>query len=289
MADNYLPGLSPSEYSVPDEPHKLSPEAFEAHPYAVFHGSHYGPMELNSQSLNTNGKFIRHYGTLHSAIERLSHSLYKGSSTGTNHIYSYWNVPTSENFTKDNQLDTIDDNGANIAHKAYTDTRAPENSDEQKLSEDLSKKGSMYYTNSVEDPDSLSLVSINKLKTQSDYVREAIAQGRENEVHPRTRAEYYAGTLGHKILGYSGLLNQDKNWYTEKHLEHFDSNKEMDEHPHPEIKLSSPNAQLDLRSPFEDRPYAFLTEHPNLPKDIPENLGPDKKRLIDHFFKGTVK
>jgi hypothetical protein len=54
-----------------------------------------------------------------------------------------------------------------------------------------------YYRNEVEDRNSTSVVLNNRhpLLTHSDYVRDAIANGKEHEVHPTTLDMYHRGSL----------------------------------------------------------------------------------------------
>ncbi|CAB4124062.1 hypothetical protein UFOVP45_133 [uncultured Caudovirales phage] len=157
----------------------MSPEEFASHPYAVFHTSHLPESQvLDVDSRSKFGSKGIHLGTEQAALER--HNVTAAMSnqapgrTMDARMHTFWHKPESP-WTVDHP---ISDDQAN-SHETFDFVKNP------------------YYKNTGEDAGSLSLLAVDssKLKKHSDYVREAISAGKEDEIHPMTRARYDAGAL----------------------------------------------------------------------------------------------
>lgn len=185
-----LGGVDWLPYKATPEPHKLSPEQFEAHPYAVFHSTSVDPRAKSApKDLFHHGPFDesnwqRHYGTLQASVDRMV-----DQGRFNNRIYSYWHEP-------DDEGNTDWYNGKRIPHVVEDRDANPEKHFEPSEAWKAAPT-SMYYENSVEDPGSISVVSKkpSAVRSHEDYVGQAIAEGKEHEVHPRTLALYKAGKL----------------------------------------------------------------------------------------------
>lgn len=171
-----LPGINWSDYEKPLEPHQMSPQQFAEHKHAVFHSTHLAdPLNLDKRS-------SIHVGTLAAAMERhgatgLQGGEMPGWTTDAN-IHVYHLKPTAEE-----RITEIDDSDANLLG-----SWDPKHSDSPVH----------YYQNLVEDVSSTSAVvrDPSRLKSQSQFVEEAIRNGKVDEVHPFTMAKHLTGTLG---------------------------------------------------------------------------------------------
>jgi hypothetical protein len=199
--DNYLGGVNWSKYTQRvKQPHQMTPDEFAAHPYAVFHSTDESPEFLNhwgngapAQFEGRNyGTFRRHYGT-----EQASHQIFAGKMVNDDEvrprIYTYWHEPKpSQVFAGSDverpELQGLTDDAANEMPRDEHDVA------DMKVME--RNKGG-YYKNEHEDEGSISYVSLEPkgVKSQADYVTQAIAKGKEHEVHPITLGLYRAGQL----------------------------------------------------------------------------------------------
>jgi hypothetical protein len=184
MSD-YLPGLEPGD-AVEKQPHQMSPEEFAMHPNSVFHitnrpyADRSKPLrerlrEMNGKPWNTPVNTNFHVGTYRSAIDR--HSTGFGSSSLPARLYVGWVNPAVE----------VE---KSIVSDAQAQTPNPD--------VNLHPEGKAQpYLNKIEDPGAMSMVlpKATDLKTHADFVERALAEGKEDEVHPQTLAMYRAGAL----------------------------------------------------------------------------------------------
>lgn len=226
----FLPGMGPSSAigkaaRAQKKPHQMTPEEFAAAPLAVFHSSHYYPEDVKrtdnrradwKASIGTSPHI--HVGTEQAAIENAARtenndvgSMAEDTEEGTKEarLHTYWYQPKPGDLTK------VHDDGEVYNRPEYGDMHPDElaekykNYDPEKArlagdfdpkyeySHDVHPFPSLLYKNSGEDRGSLSLsvAKPSRLKTQGDYVREAISQGKGDEVHPKTMAMFKAGHL----------------------------------------------------------------------------------------------
>ena len=199
--------LNPKQFK---QPHEMSPEEFAAHPASVFHGT-YLPDEdvFNLEKRDPspasglgaiegrNGWGQRqtfypvpkiHLGTFQAALDTLVQRSRESNQEGT--VHTFWQTPKVDGDTSDLELQDVMDidpshdfdythNPENVAHFA---------------------EGSQYYANQNEDIGNPSFATDEPdqtLASHADYVKAALKSGvPESEVHPRTLAQYKAGTLG---------------------------------------------------------------------------------------------
>ena len=183
--DGFLPGLSPKE--APEnqlQPHQMTPTEFANHPYAVFHGS-----DVAMQSVRESNPQI-HVGSDAAAIQR--GGTRNWGSTSTAALNTLWHVP--ENVP--NATRVYNEGPAHATSTEYSIT--PGSSAPSKESRRPAGVKNVYYKNDFEDAGStsLSIQDASRLKSQSDFVEDAIRNGKANEVHPLTMAKHIAGTLG---------------------------------------------------------------------------------------------
>lgn len=189
-----LPGIEWGKYSKPLEPHQMSPKQFMQHPNAVFHSTHLAnPLDLKARQANG-----IHVGTLAAALER-------HGSTGTDAM-------VMPNWTKDATV--------HVYHLEST----PEEREKEISDSDANLLGGWhpkhadppvhYYRNYVEDMMSTSAIvrDPSRLKSHSDYVQEAIRNGKADEVHPITMAQHLTGNLGKWTQTLSDSLNRVGNF-----------------------------------------------------------------------------
>lgn len=177
--NDYLPGMTPPKVKQL-KPHQMTPEQFAAHPYAVFRSTHLP----EGQELDTSKSFWPgggvHLGTEQAALDRHRATSFRPNYEGhyskgdeyssDARLYTYWHKPDEEHLN-------------NIARDSEENDIQP---------------GTRYYSNKYEDPGKISLVTTetNRLKTHSDYVKEAISRGKGHEVPAKTMEMYRQGALG---------------------------------------------------------------------------------------------
>lgn len=183
------------------QPHEMSPEEFASHPYAVFHSSHLDPKAVQqgvftSEAIKSptaprvSSKFGRavHMGTEQAAVEnhkRSGMNQWLEDYTPTSHIHTFWHIP--QEASTGGEIPVVSDTEANTA---WHTTRGGFRGDD--------KTGNEYYENATEDKGSPSIAirDDSRLRSQADFVRKAISEGRGHEVHPETMRRYNEGTLG---------------------------------------------------------------------------------------------
>jgi hypothetical protein len=208
---NELGGIDWSQYRKPKEPHQMTPDEFASHPYAVFHGTNESPdffskVTNDPEFASDYGNFRRHYGTEQAANEILASKVVnydEGDSFVKNaRVYTYWHEPrqsqvTSRRSSTSPRLKPVYDAVANQV--SGNNFGLPEKilGKEEAARKELKKNKSLYYTNDHEDVGSVSLVASEptSVKSQADYVKEAIESGKGHEVHPTTMAMYKSGQL----------------------------------------------------------------------------------------------
>jgi hypothetical protein len=174
----YLPGMENLEPAPEKQPHEMTPTEFANHPYAVFHSTHLDEPDLFNPEKRFGKSPVVHFGTLQSALDR--HAVTENpANRGIEgqevdprthrtdaRLHVFWHKPASLEVGYDS---TMND---------YT-------------------PGTRYYRNLHEDPNSISLATSERgsIKSQHEYVAEAIAQGKANEVHPATMDMYKRGLL----------------------------------------------------------------------------------------------
>lgn len=192
------------------QPHQMSPEEFAAHPAAVFHGTYLPDSEVLNlekrdpsaasglgqvQGVNGWGQhdFLNpvkkiHLGTFQAALDTIVMKSKEHDQEGT--VHTFWQTPKVSGKTSEERLYEYFD--ADPEYSAE-DLNNPENVAHY-------VPGNHYYENQSEDIGNLSFATDEPHKTlasHSDYVKAALDKGiPESEVHPRTLAQYKAGTLG---------------------------------------------------------------------------------------------
>jgi hypothetical protein len=161
----------------------MDPTEFINHRDTVFHAS-YTPLPAAGTDYTKYGSGHAgiHAGTIDSAEERVARGLGpKRDGSGDPATVYALHVPP-ERFI----------NGVDSLVSDYHANHSPDLHDNAQGTEVAA-----YYRNEVEDQNSTSVVLNNRHKalTHSDYVRDAIANGKEHEVHPLTLAMYHAGSL----------------------------------------------------------------------------------------------
>ena len=194
-----MPELNASQFK---QPHQMSPDEFALHPNALFHGTWLPDNKIFDMELRkpeSGGFFAEtfpklHLGTFAAALHRLhdTNSPTKGSKTAT--IHTFWQTPHVSDFG--GAMKAFEDSPESMAH--YT-------------------PGTMWYPNEHEDSGSPSFATDlpeRTLKSQSDFVDNAIKMGRAKEVHPETMKRYKAGTLGKMRLNNDqvDLMYQNLYW-----------------------------------------------------------------------------
>lgn len=208
------------------QPHQMSPDEFNLHPSAVFHGTWLPDndvFDLRRRNPTGAGWGLNdwdvyekvHLGTFRSAVDRM-HETIRWDPKGTNGdvkprpdhaigtIHSFWQTP--HNVALGGVMAASDDpNPEDMAHFM---------------------PGSMWYRNQNEDYPNLSFATDepeDHLKSQADFVKEAIAQGKIKEVHPETLKRYKAGTLGKMRVTVENVVNLNSQLY----------------YPHPTLKRNT--------------------------------------------------
>lgn len=211
QVQQYLPGLGSNYKPQVKEPHQMTPDEFDSHPYAVFHASRASAGELAERPFvgsNYPAPPIvqpMHVGTEKSAVERAGSSFYAPDDqhrTSPWKMHTFWAVPRKEEIQRGAQY--FDDHRVppsvylkNKKPRIATigDTRdasgAPE--DPESFADHLG-----YYVNGIEDLGSVSMATRRpdtRYQTHADFVRKAIESGKGDEVHPLTMAMYKQGKL----------------------------------------------------------------------------------------------
>jgi hypothetical protein len=230
---SYLPGMGVNsdigrQSRAVKEPHQMTPEEFSSAPNAVFHTAH---GERNNNLLGASGMEARredfesgigfsphvHVGTEQAALENgartvgMDHDDYdpvlKRERPPRLHTFHYTAQPgdsfhkhhDGEVYTKPEYGDTHPDV---LAEKFpdYDSDRAGRAGDfdpKYEYSHDIHDKPALFYKNVGEDEGStsISVADVSRLKSHGDYVRNAIANGKGDEVHPVTMQMYKEGRL----------------------------------------------------------------------------------------------
>lgn len=180
-----MPELNESQFK---QPHQMSPDEFALHPNSLFHGTWLPDNKIFDMELRKpeSGNFEHiysdievqpkiHLGTFAAALHRL-HDTNRPTEGKTATIHTFWQTPHLSDFG--GGIKALDNSPENMAHYL---------------------PGSMWYENQHEDDGSPSFATDwpgYTLKSQSDFVEDAIRLGKAKEVHPETMKRYKAGTLG---------------------------------------------------------------------------------------------
>ena len=165
-------------------PHQMSPEEFASSPASVFHGTFLPDEKVLDVGIrepaSASGAQVpavkkMHLGTFQAALDAVHERNRQPDQKAT--IHTFWQTP---------RVNRIGG-------------KMPELADPNPEDEAHFKSGAMYYANQNEDwgnPSFATETPKKHLKTQAEYVSDALAQGKESEVHPRTLEQYRKGTLG---------------------------------------------------------------------------------------------
>lgn len=172
-----LSGVNWGEYEKPLQPHQMSPKQFAEHPHAVFHSTH-----LKDPKSREGGHTNIHVGTLAAAMER--HGV-----TGAYAENEPW-------MTKDATIHVY--HVEPTAEEKYYEEDDEEANSYPRWNPKSGENTVHYYKNDVEDVGSTSALvrDPSRLKSQSDFVEDAIRNGKADEVHPITMAMHLTGRLG---------------------------------------------------------------------------------------------
>lgn len=191
-------------------PHQMTPEEFAAAPNAVFHTSHLAPDEVRNSMLRAYRYYAGygssphiHVGSEQAAIENASRTerVFKSDVPAPARLHVFHYTPGSgdnlevhvdgERYTKPGV-----EQGISTTHSPTYDPRS-EVDTAYDYKHDYHDFPALAYKNDVEDSGSISfsIGDPSRLKSQADYVKEAIAQGKADEVHPKTMAMYKSGAL----------------------------------------------------------------------------------------------
>jgi hypothetical protein len=168
------------------QPHQMSPDEFALHPNAIFHGTWLPDSDvfnlnkrtpesgdLSFQGYETVPKI--HLGTFAAALHRL-HDTNRPTGSKTATVHTFWQTPHVSDLG--GGVRALNDSPEDMAHYI---------------------PGSMWYSNQNEDDQNPSFATEepqHTLKSQADYVKNALANGKGSEVHPETLKRYKSGTLG---------------------------------------------------------------------------------------------
>jgi len=203
--NNFLPGMGRGSNigkaisaAKRKEPHQMTPEEFAAAPNAVFHTSHLEPHVVRDESFRATryrlGKGTSphiHVGTEQAAIENAGRTTGSGDPA---RLYVFHYIPKfGDNFRVQGDGEHLVA-PQKIRNKVY---RYNDSEEEEPDTHDNHTEPVVVYRNEHEDKGaiSLSVGDFSRLKSQADYVREAIASGKADEVHPKTMAMYKDGVL----------------------------------------------------------------------------------------------
>lgn len=193
------------------QPHQMSPEEFAAQPNAVFHTSHLAPERVRNidvrkedfdSGLGTSPAI--HVGSEQAALENAARTVDRydegilKNEPARLHVFHYIAQPGDSTRVHDDGISYVKPGRSlrsMVPASAYNSTYNLDT--ENEYTHDLHDMPGLLYKNAAEDKGSVS-VSINdpsRLKSHGDYVREAIAAGKGDEVHHKTMAMYKAGAL----------------------------------------------------------------------------------------------
>jgi hypothetical protein len=208
------------------EPHQMTPEEFSSAPNAVFHTSHkHEVLNMQNRADDFEGAGTSphiHVGTEQAALENASRTIQQGagevsewSGDGTYaarlHTYHYTAKPgdnfdlhnDGEVYTKPQYVaaghghpDTLHETYPDYSEENYGRHKFDGNS-KYEYTHDYHDMPAMFYKNTGEDDGSvsISIADTSRLKSHGDYVRNAIANGKGDEVHPVTMQMYKEGRL----------------------------------------------------------------------------------------------
>jgi hypothetical protein len=212
QVQQYLPGLGSNYKPQIKEPHQMTPDEFDSHPYAVFHASRASASELAERPFLGTDRNYRdpevqpmHVGTEKSAVERAGSAFYAPDNqnrTSPWKMHTFWAVPRKEEIQRGAQY--FDDHRVPLSvyekkqkprvgniGKTYDSNNDP--GDPEAFADHLG-----YYVNGIEDLGSVSMATRRpdtRYQTHADFVRKAIDSGKGDEVHPLTMAMYKQGKL----------------------------------------------------------------------------------------------
>jgi hypothetical protein len=173
----YLPGMKPEKVTE-KQPHQMSPEEFIEHPQTLFHST---TASRSPEEWSSPENVSVHVGSYRSTLDRHAHR----GTTQPGRILAGWINP------KLNINPTIlSDDEANFGGpwSAVQGVKKPRTVKPESVN---------FYRNHAEDPGSLSalLPRATDLITHAQFVKEAIDNGKADEVHPKTMAMYLGGHL----------------------------------------------------------------------------------------------
>jgi hypothetical protein len=194
----YLPGMGDGSAIMRaaraggfKEPHQMSPDEFASHPYAVFHSTHLDEPDLFNSEKRFGKSSVVHFGTLQAALDR--HAI------------------TEDPANRGIEGRDADLSGHKEDARLHVFWHKPES---LAVGRDTSKNdyepGTRYYRNEVENAGSISLATSERdsVKSQHEYVTDAISQGKAHEVHPATMDMYKRGLLKKGFLLPAGYTRQ---------------------------------------------------------------------------------
>lgn len=254
---DYLPGMESLPAAPEKQPHQMNPEEFASHPYAVFHSTHLDEPDLFNSEKRFGKSPVVHFGTLQAALDR--HAITEDPTNRgiegrdadlSGHkkdarLHVFWHKPESLEIGHDN------------ASNDY-------------------EPGTRYYRNAIENAGSISLATSERgsVKSQHEYVADAIAQGKAHEVHPATMDMYKRGLLKKGAL----LPAEHTRQYTmtptraAKIENHPTLPIPADDHRFHEIGHDGDSIGWYLPAPMPERTYA-------------PRLGPDLDRIKEQLGK----
>lgn len=238
----FLPGMGNSSaigraVRAKKQPHQMTPDEFAAAPNAVFHTSFVNPEDtLRTDNRREDWKAGLgssphvHVGTEQAAIENadrmeqndVPQMAKDDGADGYGRLHTYWYHPKpgdsmevhndSEVYTRPEYGDMHPDDLYEKFHD-YDPERAYNSGDfdpKYEYSHDVHPFSAVLYKNTGEDRGSLaiSVGDTSRLKTHGDYVREAISQGKGDEVHPKTMAMFKAGHLDNGAILPPGFVRK---------------------------------------------------------------------------------
>jgi hypothetical protein len=201
--NDFLDGIQWSKYTKPILPHQMTPSQFREHPLAVHHGTtDLGFWAEDIGANHYNSKPMSFAGDRLQALDRIDmKSDYQQAGGWMHH---YWAVPTgaeARNYYEDDDA-SVHNEGEPDVHGNVAN-RGPLHSEQlERKSHDLGYFRNVYEgipnrTDRVRSgiPGSPSVAMLNEpmyhgFVTHSQFVEDAIKQGKANEVHPETMALY---------------------------------------------------------------------------------------------------
>ena len=213
----FLPGMGNSSaigraVRAKKQPHQMTPEEFAAQPNAVFHTSHLYPESVRNMDtrqtdfnsgLGTSPAI--HVGSEQAALENAARTVDRYDTDiledepARLHVFHYTAKPGDNMLVHEDGIPYLKPgaNAQNIDpdHDEYNSTHNIYPGYE--YTHDLHDMPGLLYRNAAEDKGSVSIsvMDVSRLKSQGDFVRDAIASGKGDEVHPKTMAMYKAGSF----------------------------------------------------------------------------------------------